>query len=108
MILFNENNNHFNLLFDKNVNLGISKLYDNYNSIKINYDMNIQNINSEGTKLENKYVQCNFKSSSSLYDEISNYLKSIQKYEIEINKKTKEHQLCHYNQILQLFKIKYI
>ena len=29
----------------------------------------------------------NFKSSSSLYDEISNYLKSIQKYEIEINKK---------------------
>ena len=36
--------------------MGISKLYDNYNSIKINYDMNIQNIKSEGTKLENKYV----------------------------------------------------
>ena len=56
MILLYENNNHFKLLFDKNVNLGISKLYDNYNSIKINYDMNIQNIKSEGTKLENKYV----------------------------------------------------
>ena len=68
--------------------------------------MNIQNIKSEGTKLENKYVQSNFKSSSSLYDEISNYLKSIQKYEIEINKK-KEHPLWHYNQILSLFNIKY-
>ena len=98
MILLYENNNHFKLLFDKKVNLGISKLYDNYNSIKINYDMNIQNIKSEGTKLENKYVQCNFKSSSSLYDEISNYLKSIQKYEIEINKKKRS---IHYDIIIK-------
>ena len=34
-------------------------------------------------------------------------MKSIQKYELEINKKKLEHPLWHINQILALFNIKY-
>ena len=35
------------------------------------------------------------------------YLKSIQKYDIEINNLIKKHPKCHFNQIISQFPIKY-
>ena len=93
MILLYENYNHFELLYDININLDNFILYNNYNIIKINCKGNIKNLNPEGIKFENKYVESKFKSSPNLYDEISNYLKSIQKYETEINLKKQQHPL---------------
>ena len=107
MILNYKDNNHFDLLYDKNINIENSHLYDNYNYIKINPYIDNKNIKTEGTKFENKFVKCKFISSQSLYDEISIYLKSIQKYEKDIEKKKKEHPKWHINQILSLFNIKY-
>ena len=93
MILLYENNNHFDLLYDKNILIENINLYNSIDKIKINKYLNLKIIKSEGTIFINKYVQSNFKASPYLYDEISNYLKSIQKYELEINKKKLEHPL---------------
>ena len=107
MIMLYKDNNHFDLLYDKNINLDKSILNDNINNLNINKEIKKEKINIEGIKLENKYVNCKFKSSEKLYDEISNYLKSIQKYENEIKMKQLIHKNWHYNQILALFDIKY-
>ena len=107
MILLYENDSHFELLYDKNIVIQNSKLYHSFDNIKVNKYLNTNNIKSEGIKFANTYVQCKFKASSNLYDEISNYLKSIQKYENEIKEKQKDHPLWHINQIISLFNIKY-
>ena len=107
MILNYKDNNHFDLLYDKNINIENSHLYDNYNNVKINPYIDNKNIKTEGTKFGNKYVKCKFISSQSLYDEISIYLKSIQKYEKYIEKKKKEHPKWHIKQILLLFSSPY-
>ena len=73
MILNYKDNNNFDLLYDKNINIENSHLYDNYNNVKINPYIDNKNIKTEGTKFENKYVKCKFISSQSLYDEISIY-----------------------------------
>ena len=46
MILLNKDNNHFDLLYDKNINLDKSILNDNINNL---------NINKEIKKRKNKY-----------------------------------------------------
>ena len=107
MIMLYKDNNHFDLLYDKNINLDKSILNDNINNLNINKEIKKEKINIEEIKLENEYVNCNFKSSEKLYDEILNYLKSKQKYENEIKIKQLIHKNWHYNQILALFDIKY-
>ena len=107
MILSYKNNNHFDLLYEYNNLIKNPILYKSYDKIIIKKDINKNKIKSEGTKFENKYVLCKFKSSEKLYDEIAIYLKSIQKHEIEIKKQINKHPKWHYNQILSLFNIKY-
>ena len=107
MILLYKNNNHFDLLYDSNNLIQNQILYESYDKINIKKDINKNKIKSEGTKFESKYVLCKFKSSEMLYDEIANYLKSIQKYDTQIKKEINIHPKWHYNQILSLFNIKY-
>ena len=107
MILLYKNNNHFDLLYDSNNLIQNQILYESYDKINIKKDINKNKIKSEGTKFESKYILCKFKSSEMLYDEIANYLKSIQKYDTQIKKEINIHPKWHYNQILSLFNIKY-
>ena len=54
MILLYENNNYFDLLYDKNILIENSNLYNSIDNIKINKYLNLKNIKSEGTKFINK------------------------------------------------------
>ena len=74
MILLYKDNNHFDLLYDKNINLDKAILNDNFKNLHLNKEIKKDKINIEGIKLKNKYVICNFKSSEKLYDEILNFL----------------------------------
>ena len=49
----------------------------------------------------------NYKGVDNFYDEISNYLKSIQKNESSINIQKLKHPKWHINQILSLFNLDY-
>ena len=65
------------------------------------------NIKYQGNLFNNNYVKTNFKGRENLYDEISDFLKSKQKYETDINIAKKNHPKWHDNQILSLFNLKY-
>ena len=65
------------------------------------------NIKYQGNIFKNSYVKTKFKGSDIFYDEISNFLKSKQKYEDQINLEKKKHPKWHENQILSLFNLNY-
>ena len=64
-------------------------------------------IKYQGNIFKNSYVKTKFKGSEIFYDEISNFLKSKQKYEDQINLEKKKHPKWHENQILSLFNLNY-
>ena len=101
------NNNHFNLLYDKDIKINIEEKNKLSKKLIVNNKISKNNIQYEGEKFNIKYVLVNYKSSQNIYDEISNYLKSIQKYEKEIEIQIKNHPNWHRNQILALFNLDY-
>ena len=107
MILSFHNNNHFDLLYGEENNNRNSCIADNIESIKLNKNKQKEPIKISGIKLYQNYVETNFTNTKNLYDEISEYLKSIQKNSFEIEQKQKENPRWHYNQILSLFDIHY-
>ena len=66
-----------------------------------------EDIKYQGNVFSNKYVLTRYKGDENLYDDISNFLKSVQKHEIEITIQKKTHPKWHINQILSLFEFKY-
>ena len=94
-------------MYDKNVNLnyeekGIKKLNLNIRNKFIHEDIKYQ-----GNVFSNKYILTRYKGDENLYDEISNFLKSLQKHEVEITIQKKNHPKWHINQILSLFDLNY-
>ena len=107
MLLSYHNNNHFDLIYDKSFNLESSKQIEKIKELKIENKISKLNIKYQGNLFNNNYVKTKFKGSENLYDEISDFLKSKQKYETEINIAKKNHPKWHENQILALFNLKY-
>ena len=107
MLLSYHNNNHFDLIYDKSFNLKSSKQIEKIKELKIENKISKLNIKYQGNLFNNNYVKTKFKGSENLYDEISDFLKSKQKYETEINIAKKNHPKWHENQILALFNLKY-
>ena len=107
MLLSYHNNNHFDLIYDKKFKLENSNIIKNIKDIKIENKVSKLNINYQGNIFKNSYVKTKFKGSDSFYDEISNFLKSKQKYENAINLQKEKHPNWHENQILALFNLKY-
>ena len=85
MLLSYHNNNHFDLIQDKSFNLESSKQIEKIKELKIENKMSKLNIKYQGNLFNNNYVKTKFKGSENLYDEISHFLKSKQKYETKIN-----------------------
>ena len=69
------NNNHFNLLYDKNIEL--NKKEKKIEDLSINNKNNNTKdiIKYEGKKFSNKYVLTKYKRGENIYEEIPNYLK---------------------------------
>ena len=107
MLLSYHNNNHFDLIYDKKINLDSSSQKKNIKKLKIENSVSKLNIKYQGKLFNNKYVPTQFKGSDCLYDEISDFLKSKQKYENDIILEKIKHPKWHENQILSLFNLKY-
>ena len=98
------NNNHFNLLYSKNYNIENICLFENLKDIKSKKNYKIKYI---GEKLKYEYVECAFYNSKNIYNEIYNYLQSINLNKNLIEKKIKKYPKMSYNQALSFFDIKY-
>ena len=107
MLLHYLNNNHFNLLYDKNIELNKQEKKFEALSIKNKKNNTKDIIKYEGKKFSNNYVLTKYKGGETIYDEISNYLKSIQKNENLINIQKNNHPKWHINQIYALFNLEY-
>ena len=107
MLVSYHNNNHFDLIYDKKFKLDNSSIIKNIKNFKIENKVSKLNINYQGNIFKNSYVKTKFKGSEIFYDEISNFLKSKQKYENDINLQKKKHPNWHENQILSLFNLNY-
>ena len=107
MLLSYHNNNHFDLIYDKSFNLESSKQIQKIKELKIENKISKLNIKYQGNLFNNNYVKTKFKVSENLYDDISDFLKSKQKYKTEFNIAKKNHPKWHENQILALFNLKY-
>ena len=107
MLLEYHNNNHFNLLYDKNINLNYEEKGIKNTNLYINNNSTPEDIKYQGNLFTNKYVLTRYKGNENLYDEISNFLKSVQKHENEITIQKKNHPKWHINQILSLFDLNY-
>ena len=107
MLLLYHINFHFDLLYDKSVNINKQEnILTNYNLITYN-NVSLEKIKYQGSIFSYKYVLTNFKGREYLYDEISNYLKSLKKYDKDIKENIIKHPELHINQIISLFKIVY-
>ena len=107
MILSFHNNNHFDLIYSKNDNTTNICLYNQISNIKIKDKININKLETDKLKFTNHYVECDFKASKKLYDEICNFLFSILEKEKEINQLQIQHPKWHYIQILSMCDLKY-
>ena len=94
MLLSYHNNNHFDLIYDKSFNLESSKQIQKIKVLKIENKISKLNIKYQGNLFNNNYVKTKFKGSENLYDEISDFLRSKQKYETEINIAKKNQLNC--------------
>ena len=107
MLLAYHNNNHFDLLYDKNLKLNFKEKEIKDLNINLNSQYTKKNIKYLGNTFSNRYVITKYKGREYIYDEISNFLKSIEKHEVEINLEIKNHPHWHINQIYSLFKLEY-
>ena len=106
LLEYHNNNNHFNILYDKNINLNYEEKGIKNLNLNISKNAASEDIKYQGKVFSNKYVLTKYKGDENLYDEISNFLKSVQKHEIEITIQKKNHPKWHINQI-SLFDLNY-
>ena len=107
MILSFHNNNYFDLIYSTHENIEKTVLNLNISEVKINRCLKNKDIKFTGIKFERKYVECKFKNSTTLYDEIFEFLKSIESHKEDIAKLVLKYPNQHYNQILSQFPLKY-
>ena len=107
MLLAYHNNNHFDLLYDKNTNLEFKEKEVGELRINLNKNNAKQNIAYSGNIFCNKYVKTKYKGGEFIYDEISNFLKSLEKYKVDINLQKQNHPNWHINQIYSMFNLDY-
>ena len=107
MILSFLNSNHFDLIYSIHENIENHILYEKLDDININNNIDKNNIKVSGTEFKNIYVETKNRASLYFYDEISNYLLSIQNHKKEIQTLCIQNPKWHYNQILSLIPLKY-
>lgn len=107
ILLVYVNNNHYDLIYPKKDNEKIKKIYNNPNllekSIIVEKDKQHYNI----LKYKNKYVKANYPSSKNIYDEIYNYLFSIEIHKDDIKAKIEKYPNMNINQIYSYFPLAY-
>ena len=79
----------------KNDNTTNICLYNQISNIKIKDKININKLETDKLKFANHYVECDFKASKKLYNEIFNFLFSILEKEKEINQLQIQHPKWH-------------
>ena len=107
LLLCYHNNNHFNILYsinENNENVALYESLKSFNVKKINYKNKVKKI---GVKFARNYVEIKNKSSTSFYDEIYEFLSSIESYSESIKALELQNPNWHYNQILSKFELKY-
>ena len=107
MILSFHDNNHFDLIYSNHEILENHTLYENLKDVKLNENLDKNNIKLSGTAFKNIYVETKNRASLNLYEEISNYLQSILDHKQEINALCLQNPNWHYNQVLSLIPLKY-
>ena len=107
MILSFHNSNHFDLIYSIHENIENHILYEKLNDININPIIDKNKIKVSGTEFKNIYVETKNRASLYFYDEIANYLLSIQNHKEEIQALCIQNPNWHYNQILSLIPLKY-
>ena len=107
MILSYHTNYHFELIYSKKEDQSNIAVYNNFKEIIINDNINKENIKISGVKFSNNYVKIKTNNNNNLYNEIFDYLYSININNNEIEKLKIQNPNWHYNQILSKFNIKY-
>ena len=77
MILSYHTNYHFELIYSKKEDQSNIAVYNNFEEVMINEDINKDNIKLSGVKFSNKYVNIKNNNNNNLYNEIFVYLYSI-------------------------------
>ena len=106
MILSYHTNYHFDLIYSKKEDQSNIAVYNNFEEIIINDEINKDNVKISGVNFSNKYVNIR-NNNNNLYNEIFDYLYSISINNNEIEKLKLQNPNWHYNQILSKFEIKY-
>ena len=101
------NNNHFEIIYSKHVNINNVHIVKKIKDIPINKNIKNKDIKLKGSSFKNNYVEINNKTSNLLYDEISTFLLSILEHEKEIKLLEIQNPNWHYNQILSKFDLNY-
>ena len=106
-ILEYRDNNHFNIIYSKEDDSDNISLVCSPKDLKVNYNINLKNIQIECENINNKYVETNMHSTKFLYDELAIFLFSIKEHQDEIKKLIEQNPDWNYNYILSKFNIKY-
>lgn len=82
MLLSYHNNNNFDLLYDRDIQLNLEGIKQKKNII-INQSISKNLVNYTGEQFNNKYSLTKYKGNEYIYDDISKYLKSKDKHKIK-------------------------
>ena len=107
LLLSYHNNNHFDILYSVNEKDADFALYESLNTLHINKEIYQNNIKKSGIEFNIKYIEIKNRASPILYDEIYNFLKSIEANKNEIMALQAQNPNWHYNQILSKFALRY-
>ena len=101
------NNNHFDSIYSIHQNLNNIVLINDIDNIKINSSFDNIDIKVSGTYFKNDYIDCRYPYSKDFYNEIYQFLLSINDNKKEILELQIQNPNWHYNQILSKFNLKY-
>ena len=101
------NHNHYNLIYPKRDNEKNKKIYNNPKSLDKLKTSGISKRDFKISRPNNEYVKVNYPSSENIYNEIYNYLFSIEIYKDSINEKKQKYPNMNINQIYSYFPLTY-
>ena len=93
ILLLYVNHNHYDLIYPKRDNVKNKKIYNNPNMLDKSIISEKPNHHYNISKFETEYVKVKYPSSENIYNEIYNYLFSIEIYKENIKKKLKNIQI---------------
>ena len=107
IILLYINNRHYNLIYPKRNNQKNKKLYSSPDKIDKNKNFSYNNKRLKVLKSKEKYVKVNYRGSEYIYDEITEFLESIEKKKDQINEMILKYPKMNINQIYSYFDLCY-